>query len=42
VAYYRAGKYWLAKASMERALKHRFPVPGAFRRAVEKKLREKK
>ncbi len=41
VAYYRAGEYWLAKASLERALKHRFPVPGAFTRALAKKLREK-
>ena len=41
VAHYRMGKYWPARASMERALKYGFPVPAAFRRALEK-LREEK
>ena len=41
VAYYRMGKYWPARASLERALKWGFPVPAAFRRALEK-LREGK
>ncbi len=38
VAYYRMGRHWLAKASMERALKYGFTVPAAFRRALEKAL----